>query len=89
MPHQCVRCGKIYQDGSSELLKGCNCGGRFFFFIKKDKIDKAKQLSADLTKNERAQIEKDVIDIVGAKIDESEPVFFRYRIYSCFETWKI
>ena len=75
MPHQCVRCGNIYADGSKELLSGCPCGSKFFFFIKKDKIEEAKQLSADLTTDERKQIEKDVIDIVGVKTDESEPVF--------------
>ena len=75
MPHQCVRCGNVYEDGSQELLKGCKCGSKFFFFIKKGKIDEAKKLSADLTIDERKQIERDVIDIVGVKTDESEPVF--------------
>ena len=75
MPHQCVRCGKVYDDGSQELLKGCNCGSKFFFFIKKGRIEEAKKISEELTKDERAQIEKDVIDIVGSKVDESEPVF--------------
>ncbi|MBS3143917.1 hypothetical protein J4446_03535, partial [Candidatus Woesearchaeota archaeon] len=32
MPHQCVRCGNMYEDGSEEILKGCSCGSRFFFF---------------------------------------------------------
>jgi len=75
MPHQCVRCGNVYDDGSKKLLKGCNCGSKFFFFIKKENIDAAKKLSSELTKDERAQIEKDVIDIVGSKVDEGEPVF--------------
>ena len=75
MPHQCVRCGKLYEDGSKELLSGCNCGSKFFFFIKKSAIKEANKLSANLSKTDRAQIEKDVIDIVGAKFDESKPVF--------------
>ena len=34
MPHQCVKCSKIFKENSNEILKGCNsCGGKFFFFI--------------------------------------------------------
>jgi len=75
MPHQCVRCGKIYEDGAKQLLSGCECKSKFFFFISKDEIERAKKLSEDLTPEEREQIEKDVIDIVGARFDDSEPVF--------------
>lgn len=33
MPHKCVRCGKIYQSNSAELLKGCSCGTRIFLYL--------------------------------------------------------
>ncbi|MEA2055536.1 MAG: Zn-ribbon containing protein, partial [Candidatus Thermoplasmatota archaeon] len=27
MPHQCLKCGKIFEEGSTQLLKGCpDCG---------------------------------------------------------------
>jgi len=74
MPHQCVRCGKFYPDGSQELLKGCECGGRFFFYVKKQDVDKAKKLTVDLSREEKKQIEKDVKDIIGDKIDDDQPV---------------
>ena len=74
MPHQCVRCGKFYPDGSKELLKGCGCGGRFFFYIKKENIEKAKELTVDLTKEDKKQIEKDVKEIIGNQIDDEKPV---------------
>ncbi|MDP2909201.1 MAG: Zn-ribbon containing protein [Nanoarchaeota archaeon] len=74
MPHQCVRCGKFYKDGSEELLKGCNCGGRFFFYVKKEDIDQAKKLTIDLTQEEKVQIEQDVKEIIGDEIDEDQPV---------------
>ncbi len=33
MPHQCLKCGKIFPSGSPEILKGCSeCGGRKFFY---------------------------------------------------------
>jgi len=74
MPHQCVRCGTLYEDGSQELLKGCECGGRFFFFIKKENLEQAKKLSVELTEKEKKQIEEDVVDIIGTEIDPMQPV---------------
>lgn len=74
MPHQCVRCGKFYDDGSQELLKGCSCGGKLFFFIKKERLQKAKEVTASLTPQEKKQIEKDIYDIAGMDIDRTEPV---------------
>lgn len=74
MPHQCVRCGKFYPDGSEELLKGCSCRGRFFFYVKKEDIDHAKQLTTDLTPEEKTQIEQDVKEIIGENLDDDQPV---------------
>ena len=71
MPHQCVRCNKIYEDASKEILKGCDCGGKFFFFIKKDALKK-KQKEIALSKEEREQIEKDACDIIGVDKDDLE-----------------
>lgn len=35
MPHQCLNCGEVFEEGSSYLLKGCpKCGGKRFFYIK-------------------------------------------------------
>ena len=73
MPHQCVRCNTFYEDGSQEILKGCNCGGKLFFYIKKEKLDKARNIVINLTEQEKEQIEEDVFDIVGAD-NKDEPV---------------
>ena len=75
MVHQCVKCGKTYGDGSNELLKGCqNCGGKFFFFIKKEKLSETVEEVEKLSVKEREKIERDVLDIVGSKIDDDAPV---------------
>jgi predicted nucleic acid-binding Zn-ribbon protein len=76
MPHQCVRCGKFYDDASKEILKGCNCGGKLFFFIKKEKFEKIKQVNdiAKLSEKEKDQIEDDVFDLVGVDKKSDEPV---------------
>ncbi len=69
MPHQCVHCSEIYDDGASEILKGCSkCNSRFFFYLSKDKITKMKEKKEEnlnLTKTEKKQIEQDVRDIAG------------------------
>jgi uncharacterized protein len=73
MPHQCVRCNTFYEDGSAEILKGCNCGGKLFFYIKQAKLDKAKNVVVKLSDQEKNQIEEDIFDIVGVD-HKDEPV---------------
>ena len=72
MPHKCVRCNKTYPDGSKELLKGCECGSKFFFFVKN--LKKAESITKKLKTEDRYQIERDVADIIGEKYDEDLPI---------------
>jgi len=76
MPHQCVRCNTFYDDGAQELLKGCSCGGKLFFFIKKNKLEEMKKITdqVKLTDKEKVQIEQDIFDLVGSEIDKTQPV---------------
>ena len=76
MPHQCVRCSTLYEDGSNEIIKGCSCGGRLFFYIKKEKLEEARQVTdnINLTEEDKKQMEKDVFDLVGHDIDTEQPV---------------
>lgn len=74
MPHQCVRCNTFYEDGSSEILHGCPCGGKLFFFIKKEKLEQIKNLTVNLSKKEKEQIEKDVFDLAGLDAEPENPV---------------
>jgi len=73
MPHQCVRCNTFYEDGSEEILKGCSCGSKLFFYVKQSAIEKSKEMTASLSDEDKIQIEKDVYDLIGHKDDE-EPV---------------
>ncbi|MBD3203635.1 hypothetical protein GF327_05030 [Candidatus Woesearchaeota archaeon] len=74
MPHQCVRCGKMYKDGSIDIVKGCECEGKLFFFVKKEKLDEIKNASFKLSSKEKKQIEKDVYDIIGLENKDKRPV---------------
>ncbi len=76
MPHQCVRCSTFYDDGAVEILKGCKCGGKLFFYVKKEKLEQAKKVqeSIKLSTKDKEQMEKDVFEIVGTNRDKDEPV---------------
>ena len=65
MPHQCVHCGALYGDGAREVLEGCVCGGRLFFFVKKAKLEESRRITEALTSQQKEQIEKDVMHIIG------------------------
>jgi predicted nucleic acid-binding Zn-ribbon protein len=82
MPHQCVHCGTSYEDGSREVLSGCNCGSKFFFYISTEKLKKIqdlKQETIDLTAEEKNQIELDVRDIIGVSKDEEAPIVLDFE----------
>jgi len=54
MPHQCLKCGRVFEEGSSQLLKGCpECNGNRFFFTKKpldekERSSKMEEVGQDL-----------------------------------------
>ena len=61
MPHQCLKCGRIFEEGSTQLLRGCpECGGNRFFFTKQP-----------LDKNERDVISKEVNKDLTTRIMDS------------------
>lgn len=76
MPHQCVRCNTFYDDGAEEILRGCSCGGKLFFYIKKEQLEESKGEIEQLgiTPKDREIIEQDVYDLVGDQIDTDKPV---------------
>ena len=74
MPHQCVRCNKFYEDGAQAILKGCSCGARLFFYIKKEKLEETKNITEKLTKEEKKEVEKDVLDLVDLDMAKEKPI---------------
>ncbi len=65
MPHQCLKCGEIYEDGSKYVLEGCpKCGGKFFLYTRNPLPEKArKKLLEKIESNELFEVE-------GKKLDE-------------------
>ncbi|MCF7798960.1 Zn-ribbon domain-containing protein [Candidatus Woesearchaeota archaeon] len=78
MPHQCVSCGAFYEDGAKDILRGCSsCGGKLFFYVKKERIAELKTEEPqlfDLSIEDKKQIEEDVYDILGEEIDRDKPI---------------
>lgn len=68
--HQCVRCAEMYEDGAMEILKGCKCGGRFFFYMKKKDIEAVKEITVNLTPEAKEQLETDALELVGQDKEE-------------------
>jgi predicted nucleic acid-binding Zn-ribbon protein len=66
MPHQCVRCGTVYED-ASVVLKGCKCGCKLFYYFKEK-----ESIEEKLNEKEIKEIEKEIRDII--KMGEEKPV---------------
>ena len=73
MPHQCVHCGNVFPDAAEEILKGCSCGGHFFYYIKEMPSPEVKEAIVELEKSDKIQIEKDIREITGQEEKPDEP----------------
>ena len=78
MPHQCVRCNTMYPDGAQEILKGCSCGARLFFYIKKKE---AKNRAKEATKGVIDSIKwLDNMDSVVVVLDATKDPYSQVNI---------
>lgn len=67
MPHQCLKCGRVFEEGSSELLRGCSdCGGNRFFFTKEPLNEKERN---SITREVGKDINSVIIDLIGGDRD--------------------
>lgn len=80
MAYRCVHCSKVYTDGSRETLQGCECGSKFFFYIKNEQLAaiQADNPLGDISKAEKDKIEEDIREIAGIP-DEETPVFLDFE----------
>jgi hypothetical protein len=74
MPHQCLKCGRVFEEGSSELLKGCpECGGNRFFFTKQPLDEKERNIIGDKVNNDiTSRIMESLSDKHGVSIIPKE-----------------
>jgi predicted nucleic acid-binding Zn-ribbon protein len=79
MPHQCVKCSRILNKASRELLEGCaGCGSKFFFYVREEQLENLKKKIIEIPEKEKKQIEKDVRDIAGITEDDA-PVILDFE----------
>ncbi|MBI5393150.1 hypothetical protein HZA96_04735 [Candidatus Woesearchaeota archaeon] len=86
MPHQCVRCNVLYSDGSNEILKGCSCGCKLFFYVKRDQIEKMRTATKDLSEQQRQEVEEQISDILD--LTDTEPVILDFESVRIVEPGK-
>ncbi|MBN2065313.1 MAG: hypothetical protein JW771_00705 [Candidatus Thermoplasmatota archaeon] len=68
MPHQCLKCGLVFEEGSAQLLKGCpECGGNRFFFTKAPLDEKEREA---ITKEVGQDINDKLIGLLGSDTKE-------------------
>jgi uncharacterized protein len=79
MPHKCVRCGTVYGDGASEILDGCSCGAKLFFYVRKEHIDRAERITEELSDTDRRQIENDILELIGSEREADAPVILDFE----------
>ena len=68
MPHQCLKCGKIFEEGSAQLLKGCpDCGGNRFFFTKEPLNEEERSV---VTEKAGKDINTAIMELIGDQGDK-------------------
>jgi len=79
MPHQCVKCSRIIPVATREILEGCSvCGGKFFFYIREEQLEKLQHEIVEIPEMEKKKIERDVRDIAGIT-DINAPVILDFE----------
>jgi hypothetical protein len=67
MPHQCLKCGHVFEEGSSQLLKGCpECNGNRFFYTKKPLDEKQRE---DITNKVGKDINSTIMELLDGNKD--------------------
>ena len=73
MPHQCLKCGSVFPDGSAQILRGCpDCGGAKFFFTNSSMSEEErKQLQEKAKKDIKHLIQEIMVnDSIPIKVKE-------------------
>ena len=74
MPHQCLKCGKVYKD-SRHVFEGCpECGGKSFYYTKKPLDERRRRrLLEEIEKDGGLQGEKveDIFEEIRKRKEEA------------------
>jgi hypothetical protein len=68
-----VHCGQIYSDADKEIINGCKCGNRFFFYMSEAQLNNAESNKLiELPQAEKEKVEKEIREIIG--VSDEQPV---------------
>jgi predicted nucleic acid-binding Zn-ribbon protein len=72
MPHQCVNCSVIYSDDAPEMISGCSCGAKAFFFIRN--MAKLDAVTEELRESiiEQSPDEPVVLDLENIRVTDGK-----------------
>ena len=73
MPHQCTKCGKVYPDASENILTGCECGSRFFYYIRQEFLDSKKEESRSIGEQMLESLPKEIQNKI-TELDKADKV---------------
>lgn len=75
MPHRCMNCGKMYDDGSDELIDGCNCGSSLFMYEK-------EAGEKEMSEEEREEVTEEIEEMAREGVEERENIKFEFDLDS-------
>jgi predicted nucleic acid-binding Zn-ribbon protein len=62
MPHQCLKCGKVFPSGSMEIFKGCsNCKGKRFFYTEQPIADEEREILTERANKDIKELVRDLL----------------------------
>ena len=77
MPHKCTKCGREYNDGSTEILKGCaSCGGKKFLYVKQEQLNK-DVLEEKSIEEIAVESKEEVLEVVEQKTKKEVEMYDR------------
>ena len=89
MPHQCTKCGNVFPDAAEEILIGCSCGSKFFYYIREQiPKEEVEERIVELNKADKIQIEKDIREITGLEDKPEKPVILDLESVKVLEPGK-
>lgn len=71
--HQCVHCNSQYGDDNKELLSGCACGSKFFFYVREEvSLSNEQKAILESVAQEHEDEEPSVISLEAIRVEGDE-----------------
>jgi predicted nucleic acid-binding Zn-ribbon protein len=70
-----MNCGKMYDDGSDELIDGCECGSSLFMYEK-------EAGAQEISEEEREEVTDEIEEMAREGVEERENIKFEFDLDS-------